>query len=233
MLNNISFEVEQGEFVGIMGPSGAGKSTLIKTISTIEHPNLGLVTIDGENILEMKERQISEFRRNKIGFIFQDFNVLNTLTVRDNILLPLAMNHMDLSEMSCRLAHVAGILGIETILDLYPDVISVGQRQRVAAARALIKQPKIIFADEPTGALDSKASAELLRYLTEINRQDKVTIVMVTHDPYTASYCDRILFIKDGAIFSEVVRNDSRKEFFQQVIDMQATIGGGGRANDF
>lgn len=233
VLNNISFEVEQGEFIGIMGPSGAGKSTLLKVLSTIEWPNMGTVMIDGENILKLRDSQISELRQNKIGFIFQNFNVMNTLTVRDNILLPLAIRHTNLEEMSARLTNVAKRLGIEAILDAYPKAISIGQRQRVAAARALIKKPKVIFADEPTGALDSKSSAELLTYLTEMNQQDKVTIVMVTHDPYTASYCHRILFIKDGAIFSEVVRKDSRKKFFQRVIDMQAAIGGGGLVNDF
>ncbi|EOI00005.1 ABC transporter ATP-binding protein [Enterococcus haemoperoxidus ATCC BAA-382] len=233
VLNNISFSVDQGEFVGIMGPSGAGKSTLLSTISTIALPTTGSVQIDGQDILKMRDHQISDFRRKKLGFIFQNFNLMDTLTVKDNILLPLAVDRMPLVEMEQRLTHVANILGIDQLLTAYPNMISVGQKQRVAAARALITKPKIIFADEPTGSLDSKSAAELLQYMTTMNLQDDATIMMVTHDPYTASYCNRILFIKDGVIFSEVVRQGSRKEFFNRVIDMQATIGGGGRANDF
>ncbi|OTN89619.1 ABC transporter ATP-binding protein [Enterococcus sp. 7E2_DIV0204] len=233
VLNNISFSVEQGEFVGIMGPSGAGKSTLLNTISTIALPTTGMVRIDGQDILKMRDGKISDFRRKKLGFIFQNFNLMDTLNVKDNILLPLAVDRMPLSEMEQRLAHVADILGIDQLLSSFPNAISVGQKQRVAAARALITKPKIIFADEPTGSLDSKSAAELLQYMTNMNIQDDATIMMVTHDPYTASYCNRILFIKDGVFFSEVVRQGSRKEFFNRVIDMQATIGGGGRANDF
>ncbi|MFD2308491.1 ABC transporter ATP-binding protein [Enterococcus termitis] len=233
VLNNISFSVDQGEFVGIMGPSGAGKSTLLSTISTIALPSTGTVRIDGQDILKMRNDQISDFRRKKLGFIFQDFNLLDTLNVKDNILLPLAVDRIPLEKMEQRLTHVASVLGIEQLLKEFPNTISVGQKQRVAAARALITEPKIIFADEPTGALDSKSAAELLQYMTNMNLEDDATIMMVTHDPYTASYCNRILFIKDGVIFSEVVRQGSRKDFFNRVIDMQATIGGGGRANDF
>ncbi|MBP2099980.1 ABC transporter ATP-binding protein [Enterococcus rivorum] len=233
VLNNISFTVDQGEFVGIMGPSGAGKTTLLNVISTIELPNTGIVQIAGQDILKMRNNQVSDFRRKELGFIFQNFNLLDTLNVKDNILLPLALEREKLSTMEERLTHVTRILGIESILTAYPEAISIGQKQRVATARALITKPKIIFADEPTGSLDSKSATELLKYLTELNLQDDATIMMVTHDPYTASYCNRILFIKDGVIFSEVVRQGSRKEFFNRVIDMQATIGGGGRVNDF
>jgi len=233
VLDNLSFSVEKGEFIGIMGPSGAGKSTLLNVISTIDMPTSGSVKIAGQNILELRSNRLSEFRRKEIGFIFQDFNLVDSLNLKDNILLPLAVDHVPLEEMNQRLEHVAGILNIKNLLMSYPDNISIGQKQRVAAARALITKPLIIFADEPTGSLDSKAAAELLQYLTEINRQDKATIIMVTHDPYTASYCDRILFIKDGSFFSEVVRQGPRKKFFEQVIDMQATIGGGARLNDF
>ncbi|MDA9472159.1 ABC transporter ATP-binding protein [Enterococcus sp. 5H] len=233
ILNNISFSVDRGEFIGIMGPSGAGKSTLLNTISTIDLPTTGTVRIDGKDILKMRDNEISDFRRKKLGFIFQNFNLMDTLNVKDNILLPLAVDRLSLPEMEQRLHHVASILGIDLLLNAYPSDISVGQKQRVAAARALITKPDIIFADEPTGSLDSKSAAELLQYMTNMNLQDDATIMMVTHDPYTASYCNRILFIKDGVIFSEVVRQGSRKEFFNRVIDMQATIGGGGRANDF
>ena len=233
VLNNISFSVDQGEFIGIMGPSGAGKSTLLNTISTISLPTMGTVYVDGQDILKMRDNELSDFRRKKLGFIFQDFNLMDTLNVRDNVLLPLFVDRLAVNDMEERLVHVANILGITPILTSYPNTISIGQKQRVAAARALITKPKIIFADEPTGSLDSKSAAELLQYMTEMNLQDDATIMMVTHDPYTASYCNRILFIKDGVIFSEVVRQGSRKDFFNRVIDMQATIGGGGRANDF
>lgn len=233
VLNNISFSVDQGEFIGIMGPSGAGKSTLLNTISTISLPTMGTVYVDGQDILKMRDNELSDFRRKKLGFIFQDFNLMDTLNVRDNVLLPLFVDRLAVNDMEERLVHVANILGITPILTSYPNAISIGQKQRVAAARALITKPKIIFADEPTGSLDSKSAAELLQYMTEMNLQDDATIMMVTHDPYTASYCNRILFIKDGVIFSEVVRQGSRKDFFNRVIDMQATIGGGGRANDF
>ena len=226
VLDNISFTVDEGEFVGIMGPSGAGKSTLLNVLSSIILPTAGIVRIAGQDILKMRDNQLSDFRRNEMGFIFQSFNLIDTLNVKDNILLPLAVEKVSLEEMDKRLLHVTSILGIQ-------ELLSVGQKQRVAAARALITNPKIIFADEPTGSLDSKSATELLKYLAEINLHDDATILMVTHDPYTASFCNRILFIKDGAIFSEVVRQGSRKEFFNRVIDMQATIGGGGRANDF
>ena len=233
VLDNISFTVDEGEFVGIMGPSGAGKSTLLNVLSSIILPTAGIVRIAGQDILKMRDNQLSDFRRNEMGFIFQSFNLIDTLNVKDNILLPLAVEKVSLEEMDKRLLHVTSILGIQELLYADPPEISVGQKQRVAAARALITNPKIIFADEPTGSLDSKSATELLKYLAEINLHDDATILMVTHDPYTASFCNRILFIKDGAIFSEVVRQGSRKEFFNRVIDMQATIGGGGRANDF
>jgi ABC-type antimicrobial peptide transport system, ATPase component len=231
ILDNISFSVDKGEFVGIMGPSGAGKSTLLQSISTITLPTSGIVYIDGQDITRMKDRQLSDFRREKLGFIFQDFNLLNTLNVEDNILLPLAVDKVPYEEIQQRLAHVTELLGLTALLKSYPETISIGQRQRVAAARALVMKPQLIFADEPTGSLDSKSATELLRYLTEINLEDDATILMVTHDPFTASYCNRILFIKDGAIFSELVRHGNRKDFFNKVIDMQAAIGGGGRGN--
>ncbi|MGX7024480.1 ABC transporter ATP-binding protein [Vagococcus hydrophili] len=227
VLENISFNVEKGEFVGIMGPSGAGKTTLLNMLSTIDQPTVGSIKIGGQDITRMKERKLSDFRRKELGFIFQDFNLMNSLTVKDNILLPLALDRVPVSEMEASLKHVANILGIENRLNSYPSDISIGQKQRVAAARAIITNPKLILADEPTGSLDSKSATELLHYLSELNEKERATIIMVTHDAFTASYCHRILFIKDGAIFSEIVRQGSRKEFFQKVIDMQAAIGGG------
>lgn len=233
VLDNLSFTVDQGEFVGIMGPSGAGKTTLMNILSSLSSPTIGSVYIDGKDITRMKETELSDFRRQKIGFIFQDFNLLETLTSKDNILLPLAIDHLSIDEMDRRMKKVASLLGIDYLLNRYPDELSIGQKQRVAAARAMVAEPQVIFADEPTGSLDSKSATEFLRYLSEVNLHQDTTVLMVTHDPFTASYCNRILFIKDGVFFSEVVRRGSRKEFFEQVIDMQATIGGGGRRNAF
>lgn len=231
VLDNVSFSVEEGEFIGIMGPSGAGKTTLMNILSTINLPTMGSVLIKGNEITKMKKHELSDFRRRKIGFIFQTFNLIDTLNGKDNILLPLAVENMVKDEMERRVLHVAQLLGIEELLKRYPDEMSVGQRQRIAAARALVVEPEVIFADEPTGSLDSKSATELLNYLKTVNEVEKATILLVTHDPYTASYCNRILFIKDGVIFSEVIRRGTRKEFFEKVIDMQATIGGGGKIN--
>lgn len=227
VLENISFHVDKGEFVGIMGPSGAGKTTLLNMLSTIDQPTVGSIKIGKQDITRMKERQLSDFRRKELGFIFQDFNLMNSLTVKDNIMLPLALDRTPVNDMEKGLNHVSRILGIDHILNSYPSDISIGQKQRVAAARAVITHPQLILADEPTGSLDSKSATELLHYLSRLNEEEKATIIMVTHDAFTASYCHRILFIKDGVIFSEIVRQGSRKEFFQKVIDMQAAIGGG------
>lgn len=231
VLDNLSFSVDEGEFVGIMGPSGAGKTTLMNILASIALPTFGTVKVAGQDLTALKEDQLSDFRRKDLGFIFQEFNLLPTLTAKDNIVLPLAIDFLKLEEIEKRVAEAADLLGIKTILQRYPDELSVGQRQRVAAARALVVRPRIIFADEPTGALDSKSATELLYYLSELNQKQNKTILMVTHDPYTASYCNRILFIKDGVFFSEVVKRGSRQGFFEQVIDMQATLGGGGRRN--
>lgn len=229
VLKDLSFTVDKGEFVGIMGPSGAGKTTLMNILSSIALPTFGSIQIAGQDITKMNEEELSDFRREKIGFIFQEFNLLDTLNIRDNILLPLAIDRLPLSEIDRRVESTAELLGLTAILQRYPEELSVGQRQRVAAARALAMQPEIIFADEPTGSLDSKSAGELLNYLSEINLKEDATILMVTHDPYTASYCNRILFIKDGVFFAEVVKQGPRKEFFDKVISMQAAIAGGGR----
>ena len=182
VLDNLSFAVDQGEFVGVMGPSGAGKTTLMNLLSSIMRPSLGSIYIDGKDITRMSEKALSDFRRQQIGFIFQDFNLLETLTARDNILLPLAIDRLPVKETQVRIEETANLLGIEHLLDRYPEELSVGQKQRVAAARAIISRPAVLFADEPTGALDSKAATELLRYLAQINQQEKTTILMVTHD---------------------------------------------------
>ncbi|KGG80497.1 bacitracin ABC transporter ATP-binding protein [Caloranaerobacter azorensis H53214] len=230
-LHGISLEIKEGEFVGIMGPSGAGKSTLLNIISTIDKPTSGNIIIDGEDILKMDEDKLSLFRRNKLGFIFQDFNLLDTLTVKENILLPLALSKVSPRRIEGKVNKVANMLGISDILNKYPYEISGGQKQRTAAARAIINEPKLILADEPTGALDSKSSTELLQALCDLNENNKATIMMVTHDAFAASYCKRILFIKDGVIFTELVRGESRKEFFHKILDVLAVLGGDG--NDF
>lgn len=230
-LNNISFEIEPGEFVGIMGPSGAGKTTLLNMIATIDQPTHGQVLIKDQVVTKMREAKLANFRRHDLGFIFQDFNLLGSLTIRENILLPLALDKLSVPVIESRLERISRILGISGLLDRYPDEVSIGQRQRVACGRAMITNPALLLADEPTGSLDSKSATELLLYLTEINRQEKTTILLVTHDAFTASYCRRILFIKDGSLFAEIVRSGDRQQFFNQIIDMQATIGGGGRFN--
>ena len=192
---------------------------------------MGSVKIAGSDITQMRESKLTDFRRENLGFIFQEFNLIDSLTVRDNIILPLTVSKLSNEEIMRRVRHLTNVLKIDHILNRYPEEISVGQQQRTAAARALISQPQILFADEPTGSLDSKSATEFLNYLDEVNLHEETTVLMVTHDPYTASYCNRVLFIKDGRFFSEIVRRSSRKDFFEKVIDMQATIGGGGKAN--
>lgn len=226
-LNNIDLQIKEGEFVGIMGPSGAGKTTLLNVISTIDKPTSGTITIGGENIVAMNEDKLSSFRRNKLGFIFQDFNLLDTLTLKENIILPLTLSRIKTTLIDRKVIEIAEILGISEILNKYPHEVSGGQKQRAAAARAIITEPTLILADEPTGALDSKSSQELLQCLTDLNKNNEATIMMVTHDAFAASYCQRILFIKDGKIFAELVKgNNSRREFFQKILDMLAAIGG-------
>ena len=231
VLNDLNFSVEKGEFIGIMGPSGAGKTTLMNILSTILLPTMGSVKIDGADITQMREARLTDFRRENLGFIFQDFNLIDSLTVKDNIILPLTVSKLSNEEIEERVLRLTKILKIEQILARYPEEISIGQQQRTAAARALISRPLVLFADEPTGSLDSKSASEFLNYLDEVNLHEETTILMVTHDPYTASYCNRVLFIKDGRFFFVFVSRSSRKDFFEKVIDMQATIGGGGKAN--
>ena len=227
VLHGIDLKVQEGEFVGIMGPSGSGKTTLLNILATIDQPTSGHIVIDGENILNMNEEQLSAFRRNKLGFIFQDYNLLDTLTVKENILLPLAISKIHVSELERRVDEIADKFGIRPILEKYPYQISGGQKQRTAASRAIISNPRLILADEPTGALDSKSAADLLESLKSLNEQDKATIFMVTHDVFAASYCKRVLFIKDGNIFTELVKgNTSRKDFFKKILDVLNMLGG-------
>ncbi|MER1998438.1 MAG: ABC transporter ATP-binding protein [Lysinibacillus sp.] len=227
VLKGIDVEVEKGEFVGIMGPSGSGKTTLLKVICSIDKVTDGLVEINGQTLQGMKERQLAKFRREELGFIFQDYNLLDTLTVKENILLPLSMSTMPRAVAETKLKELVSILGIEDILKKYPNEISGGQKQRTSAARALITNPSLVFADEPTGALDSKSATALLDNLSAINVQKNVTIMMVTHDAVAASFCSRVLFLKDGKIYTELYKGEkSRTEFFQQILSTQSVLGG-------
>lgn len=227
-LQDINLEIYEGEFVGVMGPSGAGKSTLLNIFSTIDTPSAGEVIIDGRNIVQMKEEQLSDFRRDKLGFIFQDYNLLDTLTVKENILLPLALSKVPAKEIKKRVNEIADTFGIRDILDKYPYHISGGQKQRTAASRAMVANPSLILADEPTGALDSKSATSLLESLSVLNNINRSTIMMVTHDAFAASFCKRVIFIKDGQLFTELHKEQrSRKEFFQQVLNVLASLGGG------
>ncbi|WP_313428180.1 ABC transporter ATP-binding protein [Siminovitchia terrae] len=226
-LENISFEIDHGEFVGVMGPSGAGKSTLLNVLATIDSPTNGDILIGNDNIAKMKEEALADFRRDHLGFIFQDYNLLDSLTVRENILLPLAIAKKTAAEIEERVDTIARTFGISNLLDKYPYQISGGQKQRTAASRALVSNPKLIFADEPTGALDSKSATDLLESLSKLNVEHETTIMMVTHDAYAASFCRRILFIKDGQLSKEIFRGTkTRKEFFQMILDELAQIGG-------
>lgn len=226
-IDNISFSVSEGEFIGIMGPSGSGKTTLLNCISTIDNVSSGSVIINDQDITKLKIRKLDKFRQTELGFIFQDFNLLDTLTAYENIALALTIKGEKTSKIDSKVREVAKYLEINNVLDKYPYQISGGQKQRVASARAIVTNPSLVLADEPTGALDSKASRLLLERFEKLNQEFNTTILMVTHDAFTASYANRILFIKDGEIFNEVIRgNDSRKEFFNRIIDVITLLGG-------
>lgn len=225
-LNHIRFSVEKGEFVGIMGPSGSGKTTLLNTIATIDQPTSGQILINGQdpNLLSRQEKAL--FRRHELGFVFQHFNLLDTLTVEENIVLPLTLAGARVPEMESRLQEVASMLDIKHLLQKRTYEISGGQMQRTAIARAMIHRPALILADEPTGNLDSKASGEVMNMLTEVNQEEGATVLMVTHDAVAASFCNRVIFIKDGRFYSEMYRGSSRGAFFQSIIDMLSLLGG-------
>ena len=226
-IDNISFDVNEGEFVGIMGASGSGKTTLLNCISTIDKVTAGHILINGVDVTELRGEKLNKFRREDLGFIFQDFNLLDTLTGYENIALALTIQNIKPKEIDKKIKEVSKTLNITHVLDKYPYQMSGGEKQRVASARAIITNPKLILADEPTGALDSKSSRMLLEKLEELNKNLKATILMVTHDAFTASYCSKIYFIKDGKIFNELVKgNDSRKEFFDKIIDVVTLLGG-------
>lgn len=211
-----------------MGPSGSGKTTLLNCISTIDSVTSGHIIVDGNDITELRGKKLSAFRREKLGFIFQDFNLLDTLTAHENISLALSISGIKPFEIKKRVENIARSLNIEDVLEKYPYQMSGGQQQRVAAARAMVTNPAIVLADEPTGALDSRSSQMLLTILEELNEKLLATILMVTHDAFTASYCQRILFIKDGKIFNEIHKGQkTRKEFFEEIIDVVSLLGGG------
>lgn len=226
-IDNLSFDVSKGEFVAIMGASGSGKTTLLNCISTIDKATSGHIYVGNTDITKLKGNDLNKFRREKLGFIFQDFNLLDTLTAYENIALALSIQNISVKEIDAKIRKVAKELDIENILSKYPYQMSGGQKQRVASARAIITNPRIVLADEPTGALDSKSSKMLLEKFNYLNKEIEATILMVTHDAFTASYATRVIFIKDGKIFNEIVKGtDSRKEFFDKIIDVVTLLGG-------
>jgi len=226
-LAGVSFEVDRGEYVGIMGASGSGKTTLLNCISTIDNVSSGHIIVDDKDITALKSKALAKFRREELGFIFQDFNLLDTLTAYENIALALTILKESPAKIDARIKNVANFLGISKILPKYPTQLSGGEKQRVAAARAIISKPSLVLADEPTGALDSKSARMLLESLQRLVKEAGATILMVTHDAFSASYCDRILFIKDGKLFSELTKgNNERKDFFNKIIEVVALLGG-------
>lgn len=226
-LDGISFQVTRGEFIAIMGPSGCGKSTLLNCISTIDRASSGHIHLSGRDVTTLKGKELSAFRRAELGFIFQDSNLLDTLSIRENIALALTINKVPAREISTRVSAIAQQLEIGTVLDRFPYQVSGGQRQRAAAARALITDPQLVLADEPTGALDSKNAHNLLRAFQRVNESMGSTIVMVTHDAVSASFCSRVLFMKDGVLFNELRKGDkSRASFFEEIMSVVSLLGG-------
>lgn len=225
-LNRLSFNAMEGEFIAIMGPSGSGKTTLLNMIATVDMPTYGGILIDGIEPEMLSKSKLALFRRRHLGFVFQDINLLNMLTVEENIVLPLTLDGMGVDEMEKRVAELVCKLVLKEILNKRPDELSGGQAQRTAIGRALIHRPKIILADEPTGNLDSKSAKDVLELLSEINENEKTTIVMVTHDPIAASYCDRVLFIKDGEFFNEIYKDERRQTFYQRILNVLSLLGG-------
>ncbi|MFF2479899.1 ABC transporter ATP-binding protein [Paenibacillus sp. NPDC058071] len=227
VLKGIDLRVMEGEFVGIMGPSGSGKSTLINVLATIDKATEGKIVVENADISAMKNAELAKFRRDRLGFIFQDYNLLDTLTVKENVMLPVSLGKSNRSEAEAAFQEIASHLGILEIAHKNPSEISGGQRQRTSAARALIHKPAIVFADEPTGALDSKAASAMLGKMEELNQQHRITIMMVTHDPVASSYCSRVVFLKDGMLYSELYRGSkTRQAFFKEIMNVQAVLGG-------
>lgn len=229
VLKGIDMNIDKGEFVSIMGASGSGKTTLLNVLSSIDRVSSGHIQIEGADITQMKDKQLAHFRKNDLGFIFQEYNLLDTLTVKENILLPLSIRNMKKEEADRQFERVAGELGIHELSGKYPNEISGGQQQRTSAARAFIHQPKIIFADEPTGALDSKSASNLLKKLQQMNVASRSTIMMVTHDATAASYSGRVIFLKDGLVYSTLRRGGRpQEEFYKEIMNTQSVLGGVG-----
>ena len=229
-LNGISFQVVKGEFLGIMGSSGSGKTTLLNCLATIIKPTDGSIQMQGKDLGQLKGSQLADYRGKEIGYLFQNFELLDNLTAKENILLPLSLHKVDAAESKVRLELLSQYLDISELLDKFPSQLSGGQRQRVAAARALILDPKIVFADEPTGALDSKNATILMQKLSEMNQVEETTILMVTHDSVAASFCNRILFIQDGKLFHEIRRDyprESQEDFYHRILKVMAALAGG------
>ena len=226
VLKDISLNVNKGDFIAIMGPSGAGKTTLLNIMSTLDKQTSGEVMLDGIDVSKVKNKELSKLRREKIGFIFQDYNLLDNMTLMNNIALPLALGKKKSKEIEEKVINIAKKFGLENHLDKYPYQLSGGQKQRGAAARSLITNPAVIFADEPTGALDSKSAYELLDSLEKVNKENNATIIMITHNPLTASYANEVYMINDGNIRCKLNKGDSRKEFYSKIMDMVASMGG-------
>ena len=226
VLKDISINVNKGDFIAIMGPSGAGKTTLLNIMSTLDKQTSGEVILDGIDVSKVKNKELSKLRREKIGFIFQDYNLLDNMTLMNNIALPLALGKKKSKEIEENVINIAKKFGLENHLDKYPYQLSGGQKQRGAAARSLITNPSVIFADEPTGALDSKSAYELLNSLEKVNKENNATIIMITHDPLTASYANEVYMINDGNIRCKLNKGDSRKDFYSKIMDMIASMGG-------
>ncbi|GKU82639.1 ABC transporter ATP-binding protein [Niallia sp. NCCP-28] len=227
VLKGIDLTIQKGEFVSIMGASGSGKTTLLNVLSSIDKASSGSILIEGNEITDMKEKQLAAFRKTNLGFIFQEYNLLDTLTVKENILLPLSISNTAKNVAQQKFNELASELGIEQLKDKYPNEISGGQKQRTSAARAFIHEPSIIFADEPTGALDSKSASDLLNKLSHLNKNRKSTIIMVTHDPVAASFTSRVVFIKDGQIYTQLNKGEqSRQDFFQDIMKTQGILSG-------
>jgi putative ABC transport system ATP-binding protein len=225
-LNGVNLSIDKGEFIAIMGPSGSGKSTLLNVLSGIDKPTSGEVIINGEKISEITGDKLALFRRKQVGFVFQDFNLLDSLTVKENIILPMALERKTATEMDVRVENIASLFGIESILDKYPYNISGGQQQRTAVSRALVNEPTIILADEPTGNLDSKSSETIMECFEKVVNELSTTVILVTHDVFAASYCQKVVFLKDGSIHSSITKKGNRKEFLDQIMVSQAVMGG-------
>ncbi|WP_459502894.1 ABC transporter ATP-binding protein [Bacillus sp. C1] len=230
-LADIDLSIQEGEFVGIMGPSGSGKTTLLNMVSTIDSPTSGNILINSTNPFQLSSEELALFRRQQLGFVFQSFNLLSTLTIKENIVLPMTLDGVAVKEMNKRVEEVAEKLGILDILHKRTYEISGGQAQRTAIARAIIHKPQLLLADEPTGNLDSKSSNDVMGMLAELNQKEHTTMMLVTHDPYAASYCSRVIFIKDGELYNEIYCGESRQTFYQKIMDVLSLLGG--KKNDF